>query len=275
MALNRCVRPDTRERDRGDMTTPHVLVTRPHGPSSGRDALVAKLRDLGFAPSIFSPQVVQSVPLSKSDERAFVEFLREDSPCVAVLSPTAVFAFKEAVARASVPTHGIRFASQGPGTTRAVKECFGADSFFEASRSSAEEFVEELLRLSSCPRSLLIPQSAIGREVMGPLLREAGVSVLEVTTYTMATQRPPADEQESLRAVAAAGGFILFMSPSALQATVETVDRREDLDRLRVVSIGPTTSKAAQAFGVVVAAEASESTEEGVLRALQRAAALR
>jgi uroporphyrinogen III methyltransferase/synthase len=215
------------------------------------------------------------VPLLESDERAFVDFLREDSPCVAILSPTAVFAFKEAVARASLPMPDIRFASQGPGTTRAIRECFGVDPFFEASRSSAEEFVEELLHLSSCPRSLLIPQSAIGREVMGPLLRAAGVSVLELITYTMVTQRPPADEQENLRAVAAAGGFILFMSPSAVQATVETVDQREDLDRLRVISIGPTTSKAAQAFGVVVAAEASESTEEGVLRALQRAAAHR
>lgn len=167
----------------------------------------------------------------------------------------------------------LRFASQGPGTSLAITQCFGVAPYFEASRSTAEQFVEEFCRLSPMPSDLLLPQSAIGREVVGPLLRAAGVPTLEVATYTLVTRRPGNDEQRELQVAASAGGYILFMSSSATQATIDTVDERADLECLRVISIGPTTSKTARECGLVVTEEASEHTEEGVLLALQRASA--
>jgi uroporphyrinogen-III synthase len=133
----------------------------------------------------------------------------------------------------------------------------------------------ELLKLSSAPRSILIPQSAIGREAVGPLLRAGGMSVLEVATYSLFTERPGVEEQEELRQSASLNGYILFMSSSAVRSTVEAVDNRADLERLKVISIGPTTSEAVRESGLTIAEEAREHTEEGILQALQRAASRR
>jgi len=259
------------------MTTPRVVVTRPRGPAAGAESLVSKLRSLGFSPSTFSSQVVRTLALLPDDEKRVREFFAQEAPCVAVLSPTSAYALKEVIERMSLEAtySTIRFASQGPGTTQALKECFGVFPFFEAAVSTAEEFSAELLNLPSATRSILIPQSAIGREAVGPLLRAGGMSVFEVATYSLLTERPGADEQGALREAASLNGYILFMSASAVRSTVETIDDRADLERLHVVSIGPTTSEAVRGSGFTVAEEAREHTEEGILQALQRAASRR
>ncbi len=261
----------------GDMTTPRVVVTRPRGPTAGAESLVSKLRSLGFNPSLFSAQVVRTLALLPDDEKRFRDFFMQEAPCVAVLSPTSVYTFKDVLGRMSLAAiaPAIRFASQGPGTTQAIKECFGIVPFFEASVSTAEGCAEELLRFSTVPHSILIPQSAIGREAVGPLLRAGGVSVLEVATYSLFTERPGAEEQRALREAASLNGYILFMSSSAVRSTVESIEDRADLERLKVISIGPTTSETVRESGLTVTEEASAHTEEGILHALQRAASRR
>ena len=59
------------------------------------------------------------------------------------------------------------------------------------------------------------------------------------------------------------------MSPSAVRATIETCSDRESLEKLRVVSIGPSTSEAIRESGLHVTVEAVEHSEEGVFRALR------
>jgi uroporphyrinogen-III synthase len=64
------------------------------------------------------------------------------------------------------------------------------------------------------------------------------------------------------------GAFILFMSPSAVRATVKSVASREQLTNLKVISIGPSTTRALGEQGLSVYAEAAEHSENGVVHCL-------
>jgi uroporphyrinogen-III synthase len=166
------------------------------------------------------------------------------------------------------PADEFHFASQGPGTSKAIEECFGCRPFFEAALSTAEGFASEFLNLAAHPSEVFVPQSSIGRDALGPLLRAGGVHVCEVAAYSVITSRPDLDEQRDLSHAAAGNGFIVFMSPSAVRATIETCSDRQSLEKLGVVSIGPSTSEAIRESGLHVTVEAVEHSEEGVVRAL-------
>ena len=252
------------------MRAPTVVVTRPRGPAGGLQELVGRLRQEGFRPVVFSPQSVCFLSLLPDEEKRVVQALSGQAPCIAFLSPTAVFACQELLRKLSTirPADEFHFASQGPGTSKAIEECFGCRPFFEAALSTAEGFASEFLNLAAHPTEVFVPQSSIGRDALGPLLRAGGVRVCEVAAYSVITSRPDLDEQRDLSHAAAGNGFIVFMSPSAVRATIETCSDRESLEKLRVVSIGPSTSEAIRESGLHVTVEAVEHSEEGVFRAL-------
>jgi uroporphyrinogen-III synthase len=253
------------------MRAPTVVVTRPRGPAGGLEEFVGRLREEGFLPVVFSPQSVCFLSLLPDEEKRVVQALSGQAPCVALLSPTAVFACQELLRKISTirPADEFHFASQGPGTSKAIEECFGCRPFFEATLSTAEGFASEFLNLAAHPTEVFVPQSSIGRDALGPLLRAGGVRVCEVAAYSVITSRPNLDEQRDLSHAAAGSGFIVFMSPSAVRATIETCSDRESLAKLRVVSIGPSTSEAIRESGLHVTVEAVEHSEEGVVRALR------
>jgi len=252
------------------MRAPTVVVTRPRGPAGGLEEFVGRLRQEGFRPVVFSPQSVCFLSLLPDEEKRVVQALSGQAPCVALLSPTAVFACRELLRKLSTirPADEFHFASQGPGTSKAIEECFGCRPFFEAALSTAEGFASEFLNLAAHPSEVFVPQSSIGRDALGPLLRAGGVHVCEVAAYSVITSRPDLDEQRDLSHAAAGNGFIVFMSPSAVRATIETCSDRQSLEKLGVVSIGPSTSEAIRESGLHVTVEAVEHSEEGVVRAL-------
>ena len=253
------------------MRAPIVVVTRPRGPAGGLEEFVGRLRREGFCPVVFSSQSVCFLSLLPDEEKRVVQALSGQAPCIACLSPTSVFAYKELLRKLSSmrPADDFRFASQGPGTSRAIEECFGCTPFFEATLSTAEGFASEFLNLAAHPTEVFVPQSSIGRDALGPLLRAGGIHVCEVAAYGVITCCPDSDEQRDLSHAAAGNGFIVFMSPSAVRATIETCSDRESLEKLRVVSIGPSTSEAIRESGLHVTVESVEHSEEGVFRALR------
>lgn len=252
--------------------TPPVVVTRPRGPQGGLEALCARLIECCVTPVLFSPQTVKFLSLLPSEEQSVTDALASRAPAIAFLSPTAVYACKDLLTRLG---HGqlntsTLLASQGPGTSDAIEACFGRRPFFESSVSTAEVFAEEFLKLAPLVSNLLVPQSAIGRDVFAPVLKAGGVCVCEFAAYTLMTVTPVEDEQCAISASAAKGGYIIFMSPSAVRATVETCRDFEGLKRLKVISIGPSTSDAVRDVGLSLHVEATDHSEEGVLNALAR-----
>jgi uroporphyrinogen-III synthase len=251
---------------------PPVVVTRPRGPQGGLEAFIARLSESPVTPVVFSPQTIKFLSLLPNEEQTVLDVLSSRAPAIAFLSPTAVFACKDLLhrlGRGQLDASTL-LASQGPGTSDAIEACFGRRPFFESSVSTAEVFAEEFLKLAPLVSGLLVPQSAIGRDVFAPLLKAGGVSVCEFAGYTLMTVTPGEDEQCAISASAAKGGYIIFMSPSAVRATLETCRDQEGLRRLKVISIGPTTSDAVRETGLSLHVEATDHSEEGVLSALNR-----
>ena len=198
-------------------------------------------------------------------------FTKVSDAWLAFLSPTAVCVFEE-IAR----KHGIdlvasrlRIAAQGPGTSEVARRVFQRDVDLESTVSTAEIFAEQLsLRLGGSGK-VLVPQSAEGRDVLGPLVRARGNEVETLSTYELKRVVPPQSEVDAVMTCEASTTCILFMSPSAGRATVDAFPNLERLRSLPVISIGPSTSKALWESGLTVSMEAVEHTEEGVIRCVR------
>lgn len=245
-----------------------VVITRPHGPYTASDDFAARVSSLGYVVVRYSPFTIQSRQLSQSDEQEIRSALVRSNAWVAFLSPTAVRVFKDLSAILTIGS-SIQFASQGAGTSSAVEECFGRRVDFESSVATAEQFAAQFLESTkgSTP-AVVIPQSADGRDELGPLLQRGSCIVTRVSTYGPVDVVPSLEAQEALAQANAGGAFIVFMSPSAVRATVKSVSNREQLANLKVISIGPSTTQALSEHGLRVHAEAAEHSENGVVACL-------
>ncbi len=150
-----------------------------------------------------------------------------------------------------------------------MRECFGRSVDFESSVSTAERFASQFIEgAKGTAPEVLIPQSADGRDALGPLLQKGGCVVTKVSTYGPVEVAPSAEEQEGLARANSEGAFLVFMSPSAVRATVKSVSTRGQLARLKIISVGPSTTKAIIEHSLTVYAEASEHSENGVIHCL-------
>jgi uroporphyrinogen III methyltransferase/synthase len=116
---------------------------------------------------------------------------------------------------------------------------------------------------------VVVPQSADGRDVFAPIVRQSGAEVVCLSTYGLVTIAPSDDDVAAVKELSPDESCIVFMSPSAVRSTVETFPDPEHLKCLRVVSIGPVTSKAVRDVGLKVFAEAKEHTEDGIVECLR------
>lgn len=252
-----------------------VIITRPRGPYPGDEGLATRLLAEGFSTINISVLSVEARALSE-DERAGVRtYLNSADAWIAFLSPTAAHIFNELAEKmgCDLSSTQVRIAAQGPGTSEAVRKIFNREVDLESSISTAEVFGEQLsLRLGGTGM-VLIPQSADGRDVLGPILRSGGNEVLSLSTYELVTITPSEAEIEAVRSCTPENSYIVFMSPSAVRATAERFPDIGYLRHLRAISVGPSTSKALREAGCTVFAEAKEHTEGGVVACLRKMAA--
>lgn len=247
-----------------------VIITRPKGPYAGDEGLSKRLVAEGFSPLHLSSLSVESRELTSGELEDIQTTIHSPGAWVAFLSPTAVHVMRDLCVKIdSDLAPSVRIAAQGPGTSEAVRKVFNREVDLESSIATAEVFADQLaLRLSGTGR-VLVPQSAEGRDVFGPILRDAGVDVRCIATYGLVTVVPSEEEVAAVRACAPHDSSIVFMSPSAVRATVEKFPDPEHLKCLRAISVGPTTSKALREAGLKVFAEAKEHTESGVVECLK------
>jgi uroporphyrinogen-III synthase len=108
----------------------------------------------------------------------------------------------------------------------------------------------------------VVAGAAYGRTDVEHALEEAGVPVTRVNVYAMI----PSPVSGPKRDLAAEGiDAILLASPSAAEGFVNRAVFPPDA---RIITIGPTTSAAAAAVGLRVAAEARRPDLDGMLEAL-------
>lgn len=248
-----------------------VVLTRPKGPYAGDEGFSQRLETEGFSVTRLSALSVEARELRDEDVVAIRSSLQSHECWLAFLSPTAVFVFRDQCARLEFDLRKsqARLAAQGPGTSEAVRAIFQREVDIESPIAVAEVFAEQLAHRLGGTGRVLVPQSADGRDVFAPIVRESGVQVTTVSTYGLVTVTPNDAEIAAVRALVPDESFVVFMSPSAVRATVETFPDPEHLKCLRVVSIGPVTSKAVRDAGLKVFAEAKEHTESGVVGCLR------
>jgi len=247
-----------------------VILTRPQGPYAGDEGLSQRLEAVGFSVIRLSSLSVEAKELTQPDAEAIRLSVSSGGWWIAFLSPTAVHVFRDQCVRLGIdlPSSQARLAAQGPGTSEAVRTIFHREVDLESPIALAEVFAEQLVHRLGTTGRVLVPQSAEGRDVFAPIVRRSGAEVVCIATYGLVTTTPGDEDIAAVREVSPEDSFLVFMSPSAVVSTVETFPDPEHLKTLRVVSIGPVTSKAVRDAGLKVFAEAKEHTEAGVVGCL-------
>lgn len=159
-----------------------------------------------------------------------------------------------------------RFAAIGPATADALRT-HGIDADLVPERSTDEALVDALIKRVRPDDRVLLPRAELADDSLPHELREAGATVDAITAYR---SLPPDGLAQSLRtAFANTIHAVTFTSPSTITNTLTALGaERGYLDDLVMVSIGPTTSRAAHEAGVPVHAEATEQSAQGLVDAL-------
>jgi uroporphyrinogen III methyltransferase/synthase len=248
-----------------------VILTRPKGPYAGDEGLSKRLETEGFSIVHLSSLSVEALDLRPEDENAIRGFVQSSEVWLAFLSPTAVHVFRDHCVRLGIGLRDslARLAAQGAGTSEAVRAIFHREVDLESPIALAEVFAEQLVHRLGGRGRVIVPQSAEGRDVFAPIVRQSGVEVVSIPTYGLVTVQPSEGDSAAVKALSADDSCLVFMSPSAVRSTVETFADPAHLKCLRVVSIGPVTSKAVRDAGLKVFVEAKEHTEEGVVECLR------
>jgi uroporphyrinogen III methyltransferase/synthase len=252
-----------------------VVVTRSEGDAA---ELSAALEKLGASVLLVPTTRHLRVP---GDSPA-LGGLREPARFTHVVftSQVAVRFFLELLAAQRLPVAAwkrARIAAIGARTAQALADAGLAPDIIAAGRNAKALALELLERERLGPEHrVLLPQSAIARPELEELLAAAGVHVEAVAIYdTVAEESLKAEP--FLRALKAGDlpDAITFLSPSAFHSFLEMTEEpgRAALRqaKLKIVSIGPTTSAAIREAGFAVAAEARSPDAEGLAGAVVEA----
>lgn len=241
-----------------------VLVTRQ--PEQSRE-LVEALEAEG-AQVVEVPLVATGPPADTGPLDAAVARL-EAYDWVAFTSANAVRAVADALVRtgrAPALPEALRVASVGPATAEAVVQAWpgSAVALSPARDFRAEGLAEAFESAGVGGRRILLPQSALARDVLEGALRAQGAEVDAVVAYRTVT---PPDAADRIRAEIGRGiDAVTFASPSAVNGFVDACP-----DRLAwppAVVIGPVTEAAARAQGLDVRAVALAAGARGLADAL-------
>jgi uroporphyrinogen-III synthase len=240
-----------------------VVTRRPDQTSS----LVRLLRERGA--------VVLEVPATRIApaedpgplEAALADLARFD--WVVFTSANAVTAVRDRLAVLGRPARlGIRIASVGAATTRAIREAFPDDPVALEPESDyrAAGLLRAFASAECAGTAVLVPASSRAREELPSGLRALGAEVTVVAAY--ATLEPPGLVPAVGRCLREGFDAATFAAPSAVEAFASAA--AGGAEGLPAVVIGPTTEAAARAAGLRVLATASPSTAEGLVAALER-----
>ncbi|SET51136.1 uroporphyrinogen-III synthase [Stigmatella erecta] len=105
------------------------------------------------------------------------------------------------------------------------------------------------------------------------LLEDEGAEVMSLPVLEL---RPPEDARPLAAAAESIQRYrwVVFASPSAVEALMEALREAGTLDRLnhvRIAVVGPRTARTAEGYGLTVAAEPAEATGLGLFEAIREA----
>lgn len=254
---------------------------RARGPLAGRRVLVP--RSPGQAPELSDrirarggePVQAPTILIEPGDDdalRAAVRDLAEGGfAALCLTSPNGVAALAGALraegldARALAPARLL--AVVGPGTAAALWEHLRVRPDLVPERATTRALAEAL---PPGEGRVLLPRADIASRILTEVLHERGYEPEDVVAYRTV---PPEALPPAVLADLEAGrvDLLAFGSSSTVRNFVGLT--RPEQRRGRVVSIGPVTSATCRELGLEVAAEAEPHDLDGLVAALERAAA--
>lgn len=157
----------------------------------------------------------------------------------------------------------LKFAAVGKNTAAALAE-HGIHCDFVPSKFSGADLAKEWIPQLGGEDAVLLMRAKEGSAVLPEALKKAGIPFADVALYETWTDERRSDELN--RAVLDAD-YVTVASGSAVHAFCRMVPGYQGL-AAKVVSIGPSTTKAAEELGLPVYKSASEYTAAGIAEAI-------
>ncbi|MCI6886288.1 MAG: uroporphyrinogen-III C-methyltransferase [Lachnospiraceae bacterium] len=157
----------------------------------------------------------------------------------------------------------VKFAAIGRKTAAALKE-HGFSCDFVPENFSGADLAKEWIPMLGKEERVLLLRAKEGSPVLPQKLKEAGILFDDVPLYETWVDTRRAEE---LNRVIRDADYVTAASASAVKALHGMLEEKV-LSPAKLVSIGPSTTKAAKMLGLSVNVEASEYTAEGMAAAI-------
>ncbi|HYO82069.1 MAG TPA: uroporphyrinogen-III C-methyltransferase [Bryobacteraceae bacterium] len=159
-----------------------------------------------------------------------------------------------------------RVCAIGPATADALASARLEPDLVPATSSS--EGVAEAFRDVALERaSVLLPRAAEARDIIPQALQAAGAHVDVVDLYRNVVPEGAASAIDAWKSAGGSADWITFTSGSTVKNWLALAGR-ESLARIRIASIGPSTSDVIRRHGLAVDVEADPHTTEGLVAGL-------
>jgi uroporphyrinogen-III synthase len=236
-----------------------ILLTRTADDSA---RWAKRIRTLGARPLVFPCircEPIDDEALARSFRRAL-----EEATWLAVTSRRGVLRAQELL-HANLPSD-VKVAAVGPRTAEAAWSCWGHVELVAGEgtgRSLAEDLAEwHEGRPSGTGTKIVVAAAEGGRKELEDVLEPLGVEIVRFAVYRT-VPAPPEEPRTDLAKEEV--DVILVASPSAVEGLLARADVP---DSAQVISIGPTTTAAAQSAGLRVTAEARRRDLDGLLEVI-------
>ncbi|MGD0497712.1 MAG: uroporphyrinogen-III C-methyltransferase [Bryobacteraceae bacterium] len=242
-----------------------VVVTRAKDQA---DALTARLRALGAdvieLPTIEIRPASDYAPLDRAIEQL------GSYDWLIFTSANGVRFFLERLDRSGADLRAVRakICAIGP-ATQAALEALHLKVDLVAKEYVAEGLLEAFASHDLTGRRVLLPRAAAARDVAPRELARRGAQVDAVEAYRTVPPEDVAQRAKEIFSALRKPDFITFTSSSTVRHLVNAAGAAA-LEGVQAVSIGPITTRTARELGVAVAAEARESTTDGLVEAIVR-----
>lgn len=237
-----------------------VLVT---GTRCMAGELEAELEILGAETAAIS--VIESRPLLDDKVRAAFDEIAKYQWAV-FTSGNGVEIFFDTMKKLSVDIRRLmhlKFAAVGKATAKALA-AHGILCDFVPTKYSGADLAREWIPQLGGSEQVLLMRAKEGSQALPEALKRAGIPFTDVALYeTWADERRSDELNRAVQDV----DYVTVASGSAVRAFCKMAPEYQAFDA-KVVSIGPSTTKAAEELGLPVYKEASEYTAAGIAKAI-------
>lgn len=228
------------------------------------DKMAERLNAFGAQPIPFSLIETKSIESEEVDQ-AFQRL--GDYQWIVLTSANGVEILFKQLKKRSIDVRSlsfVKFAVIGDGTKEALSR-HGIYADFVPTNFSSEDLKREWIPHIKPGERVLLLRAREASHVLTEALKVAQIDYLAVSLYETSAQMR---KKEELKRSLAKVDYVTLLSASAAKALASMVEA-EDLSRVKVLSIGPVTTKKAQQLGIPVYATARHYSVEGLIELLR------